>query len=75
MSRVMDAYYSSEATLKVGHALYRSQLDDRIVAVTEVIREGREPLSVWPDLVFVGKVTKFVDAQWKPALRGVEGAT
>lgn len=58
----MDAYYSSKMAEAVGHAVYLNS-EDEPIAVTEVVREGREPVcKAWGDLKYIGKVVKFVDS-------------
>jgi len=67
MVRTLDAYHSSQCSL-LGYSIYRKQ-NGQPVATTEVITENKEPLSVWDDLIFVGKITEYISTP-----RSMEGS-
>lgn len=58
---LMDAYHSSIATDHGWYAIYETEGGGKI-AVTTVVAVGKTPGSSWPDLKYVGKVTKWIES-------------
>lgn len=55
----MDGFYSKKAASLFGFIEYKD-FEGKSVYVTEVVKQDKSPLSNYNDLVYVGKVDKFV---------------
>ena len=52
-------YYSAASDKKFGHAIYLDK-NGLEIKITEVISEGKTPMSKWNDLICVGPVDKCI---------------
>jgi hypothetical protein len=52
-------WYSAASDKKFGHAIYLDK-DGLEIKITEVISDGKKPLSKWNDLICVGEVDKCI---------------
>lgn len=55
----MDGFYSKKAASLYGFIEYKDY-EGKTVYVTEVVKQGKNPTSSYNDLVYVGKVERFV---------------
>ena len=64
-------WYSAAADRKYGHCIYTTP-DGLEIKITEVISEGKAPMSKWNDLICVGPVDKCIKTMKVDFNRSVE---